>query len=704
MGATGRRNAPGGRRPRTLGPVTKDPLIGRLVDSRYEIVDRVARGGMATVYRAQDRRLDRLVALKLMHPHLADSPDFVARFRREARAAARLSNPGVVAVYDQGSLDGVAYLVMELVEGPNLRDLIAAGPLTVREALGLTAQVLRPLGAAHRAGLVHRDIKPENVLLPADGSVAKVADFGLARAVTEVTQTTTGNVLGTVAYLAPELITTGSSAPCADVFSVGVILYELLTGSQPFAADTPIQIAFRNVHEDVPAPSLQLPDLSERVDALVAAMTRRSPQDRLADADAALTRLREVVSALSDAELAVKRGGATGSVRTQEVLAANAEAARTAMLATDGAENEPDDVDAPADAATPGAGLRTVSLPIGSIAPDEAAGSRDGTTRSLDRRQAARAAGAQEETAKVARHSRRRPRRRTVVAAALLLAAAGGGGAWYFTTGPGRTVPVPQIAGMTAADAQAEVEAAGLVWGAPTRAYSDTVPADSVISSSPDAATRLHPGDAVTPVISRGIEQKTVPDVVGSSQDDATTAITDAGLSLGAVTKTYSDSVASGMVISSEPVAGTTVNHSSAVAIVVSLGRQPAVVPDVTGMSVEDATTTLEASGLTLGAQSEAFSDDVASGLVISSSPASGAEGYYHGDSVDVTVSKGPEMVTVPDVAGMSEQEATTALKDAGLEVEVSRVLGGLFGTAHSTDPAAGTSVRKGSKVTLNVV
>ncbi|MBE6475122.1 MAG: Stk1 family PASTA domain-containing Ser/Thr kinase [Actinomyces succiniciruminis] len=683
--------------------MTKDPLIGRLVDARYEIVDRVARGGMATIYRAHDRRLDRMVALKLMHPHLADSPDFVARFRREARAAARLSNPGVVAVYDQGSLDGIAYLVMELVEGPNLRDLIASGPLTVREALGLTAQILGPLGAAHRAGLVHRDVKPENVLLPADGSVAKVADFGLARAVTEVAQTTTGNVLGTVAYLAPELITTGSSAPCADVFSVGVILYELLTGVQPFEADTPIQIAFRNVHEDIPAPSLRVPDLPESVDELVAAMTRRDPRSRLDDADAALDRLRQIVSTLSEAELAVKRGGATGSVRTQEVLAANAEAARTAMLVTDGTESDADAAEVSADAATPGAGLRTVSLPIGSIAPDGAAGGRDGTTRALDRSRLSRGADTRS-TQPVARHSARHPRRRAVVAAALLLAAAGSGGAWYFTAGPGRTVPVPQIVGMSAQDAQDAVEAAGLVWGAPTRAYSDTVPADSVISCSPGADTRLHPGQAVTPVISRGIEQKVVPDVVGSTQEDATSAIVDAGLTLGAVTKTYSDDVASGMVISCEPQSGSTVDHSSAVAIVVSLGRQPATVPDVTGMSVDDATTTLEAAGLTLGTQSEAYSDDVASGMIISSSPASGAEGYHHGDAVDVVVSKGPEKVSVPDVVGMSEREAVTALEDAGLDPQVSRVMGGLFDTVHSTDPSAGQSVEKGSQVTVNVV
>ena len=717
--------------------MVKDPLTGRLVDSRYEIVDLVARGGMATVYRAYDRRLDRVVGLKLMHAHLADSPDFVARFRREARAAARLSNPGVVAVYDQGSLEGVAYLIMEYVEGPNLRDLMAAGPLSVREALGLTAQILRPLGAAHRAGLVHRDIKPENVLLPADGSVAKVADFGLARAVTEVTQTTTGNVLGTVAYLAPELITSGSSSPCADVFSVGVIIYELLTGEQPFIADSPIQIAFRNVHEDIPPPSALAPDLPADVDELVSAMTRRAPKQRPQHADEALALLRKTAASLSEDQLLIKRGGGAGSVRTQDVLAANAEAARTAMGAQSpeeiGNPDKPDADDAHSihsavgavgavsadnpdsthnadgtdnadnrdSETTPGAGLRTVSLPIGSIGPG-AQEIGDGHTQHLAREELLHADD--QVTAAVPRKGIRRVRRRAVLggAAAVLL---GGGGcyAWYVLKGPGRSVPVPEIVGKTSEEAQRAVEDAGLTWAAPTRDFSDTVPDGSVISCEPSPGDSARLNQEVTAVVSRGVEQKKVPDVVGKTQEDATKAITDAGLTLGAITQEYSSSVASGQVVSSDPAAGTSVAHSSAVAIVVSRGRQTATVPDVTGMNVDQARTTLEAAGLKLGTQTQAFSDSAALGTVVSSNPAAGANGVYNGDSVAVTVSKGPENVTVPDVNGKSEEEAKKALEDLGLKAEINKRLGGPFGTARSTDPAAGTSVKAGSSVKINI-
>ena len=665
-----------------------DPLLGRLVDSRYEIVDRVARGGMATVYVARDRRLDRRVALKVMHPHLADSPDFVARFRREARAAARLSNPGVVAVYDQGNIDGVAYLVMELVEGPNLRDLIAAGPLSVKEALGLTAQVLRPLGAAHRAGLVHRDIKPENVLLPDDGSEAKVADFGLARAVTEVAQTTTGNVMGTAAYLAPELITSGDSAPRADVFSVGVILYELLTGEQPFNADSPVQIAFRNVHEDVPAPSSLVPSLPAEVDGLVADMTRREADERLEDADAALARLREVVADLSPSELSARRGGATESVRTLEVLAANAEAARQAVRADAPGDGEE------ANQGQTSPGVRTVSLPIGSIGPDT-------RTRALDRQ----ALGDDQKTTVIQSARTVLARRRTLVGAGVLVVLGGvAAGVWYRLGGPGRRVAVPEIVGRTQEEAQSAITRAGLVWGTPTRAYSDTVVSGSVISCKPPTGTAIPVGQAVTAVISRGVEQKTVPDVVGRTEQEARTAITGAGLTVGAVTNDYSPTVESGRVISSDPKAGQSINHSSAVALVVSKGRRPATVPDVRGMTVADATAALRKAGLVVGTTTEDYSDSVESGKVISSNPAAGASGSFYGDSVSIVVSKGSEMVTVPDVSSMKQDEAVAALEAAGLVVKIEHVFGIPFISSLSTDPAAGTSVRRGSTVTLRVV
>ena len=671
-----------------------DPLIGRLVDSRYEIVDRLARGGMATVYRAHDRRLDRTVALKLMHAHLADSPDFVSRFRREARAAARLSNPGVVAVYDQGSLDGVAYLVMEYVEGPTLRDLITAGPLSVKEALGLVAQLLRPLGAAHRAGLVHRDIKPENVLLPSDGSVAKVADFGLARAVTEVTQTTTGNVLGTVAYLAPELITSGDSTSRADVFSAGVVLYELLTGEQPFTADSPIQIAFRNVHEDVPLPSALVPDMPADVDELVATMTRREPQERPADADEALALLRNVVDELTDSELAVRRGGGTGSIRTQEVMTANAQAARSAI------DNEPqDDDDALSDEdSSSHAGMRTVSLPIGSIGPDA-----KGRTRTLSRK--ALAADTQKTTAVPTRGKGvgGLNRRTTVIVGLLAVAGTGAGATWYLTAGPGRRVPVPNIIGMSQDEAQLALEKQGLDWGAPARAYSDTVPAGHVVSCQPKVGRKMGLGQAVTAVISRGVETKTVPDVVGKTKDQAGAAIKGAGLTLGDVTEDYSASVAQGKVISSDPKAGKVIEHTAKVSIVVSKGKEPATIPDVTGKSEDDAKKALEDAGLKKGKVSQDYSDSVAKGRVISSSPIAGASGYYKGDSVDLTVSKGPEKVTVPDVTGKSEDDAKKVLEDAGLKVTVNKRLGGPFGTVRSTDPAAGSSVKPDSKVTINI-
>ncbi|GMA25699.1 hypothetical protein GCM10025864_34580 [Luteimicrobium album] len=289
-----------------MATTTSDPFVGTLVDGRYEVVSRIARGGMATVYLAVDRRLDRNVALKIMHAHLVDGvegAEFVSRFRREARAAARLTHPGLVGVYDQGFDGETSYLTMEYVPGTNLRARLRdERTLSLGETLRLLEEILDSLAAAHRAGLVHRDIKPENVLLTEDEHV-KLADFGLARAVTEVAATATGTVLGTVAYLSPEVITTGRCDARTDVYSVGVLAYEMLLGKHPHTGSTPIQVAFEHVNSDIPAPSRSAWWMPIEVDELVCSLAARDPDDRPRDAAAALALVRQTRRMLSDADL-----------------------------------------------------------------------------------------------------------------------------------------------------------------------------------------------------------------------------------------------------------------------------------------------------------------------------------------------------------------------------------------------------------------
>jgi serine/threonine-protein kinase len=290
----------------TLGTATTtgdDPLVGVLLNGRYRLDAAIARGGMAAVYRGTDLTLDRTVAVKMMRPALAEDPDFVDRFVREARAAAKLSSPDVVAVYDQGTdqVSGTAYLVMEHVEGRTLRDVVDAGPLPPHEALDLLEPVLRALAAAHEAGLVHRDVKPENVLLGRDGRV-KVADFGLARAVESSLAETTGLLLGTVAYLAPEQVEHGRADARTDVYSAGILLYELLTGEPPYRSDMAMSVAFRHVHEDVPPPSRLVEGVPLAVDDLVQTATRRDPSARPVDAGRFLAQLRAVRAHLAPAD------------------------------------------------------------------------------------------------------------------------------------------------------------------------------------------------------------------------------------------------------------------------------------------------------------------------------------------------------------------------------------------------------------------
>ncbi|MCR6647671.1 MAG: protein kinase [Cellulomonas sp.] len=406
---------------------------------------------MATVYLAVDRRLDRDVALKVMHAHLAEGTsgaDFVARFRREARASARLTHPGLVGVFDQGVDGETSYLTMEYVDGANLRRRLAEqGALSVEESLRVAESVLDALAAAHRTGLVHRDIKPENVLLATDGRI-KLADFGLARAVTEVTSTTTGTVLGTVAYLAPELVVRGASDARTDVYACGILLYEMLTGRQPFVGETPIQVAFQHVNSDLPAPSDEVDWLPVEVDDLVRALAARDPDDRPTDAAAAVTLLRRVRSEL-DAELLTRRADVAPSI----VLPAATDPDETPL--PDGQDAPPSEAaDEPEEGET-GATVRledvprgsTVALPIGlgaavTVPPREP--EADGGTA--------------------------RPRRRRLLAIALVvlvLLATSGAGWWYVAAGPGAYTTVPAIGGKSAEAAARRSTRSGSTSGRP---------------------------------------------------------------------------------------------------------------------------------------------------------------------------------------------------------------------------------------------
>lgn len=650
-----------------------DPLIGRLIDQRYRVTRRLARGGMATVYVAQDERLERPVALKVMHPHLAESDDFVERFHREARAAARIVHPGVVSVFDQGVVSGQGFLVMELIDGTNLRALLnAQGAFTIPQALRYTTDILEALRAAHRMGVIHRDIKPENILVPTDGP-AKVADFGLARAVSEGSTSATGNMLGTVAYIAPEIVLTTEANARSDLYSVGIMLYEMLTGAVPWADESPLQIASHHVSEDVPSPSATLPWIPREIDDLVAALTARNPANRCADASDALDLVARAAASIPF-DIANRRAEVAreDSRSGSETTALNTEVMPTQLTQA-----------MPVPAAT--------AVTTATALPAATAVTTVHTSTSTE------TPSAGELPAKMSTRAIL-----LAVIAFLLIVAASFGGSWWWTEyGPGSYLTMPTTTGRDLADVQADLGAIGLA-SSVEEEFSDDVQSGIVTHSDPDGGSSVHKSTNVQLYVSKGIDMKDVPNVVGKGQDEASRTLTDAGLALGAVTDAYSEDVPPGQIISQSVAAGTSLAHDSTVDVVLSKGREPRTVPTLTGKGASAAKSSIEALGL-VASPTEAYSDTVPEGQVISQQTREGST-VYRGDSVSYTVSKGPEMVTVPDVVGLQRQEARNKLEGAGLTVQEDLILGGFFNTVRSSDPAGGSKVKKGSTVTISVV
>ncbi|MFF7180616.1 Stk1 family PASTA domain-containing Ser/Thr kinase [Streptomyces sp. NPDC008121] len=641
----------------------QDPLVGQLLDGRYHVDARVAVGGMATVYRAVDTRLDRVLALKVMHPALATDATFVERFIREAKSVARLSHPNVVGVFDQGADGAYVYLAMEYVAGCTLRDVLRErGALQPRAALDILEPVLAALGAAHRAGFVHRDMKPENVLIGDDGRV-KVADFGLVRAVGSATNTT-GSVLGTVSYLAPEQIEHGTADTRADVYACGVVLYEMLTGGKPHGGDTPAQVLYRHLNTDVPAPSAVVPGLAVELDELVTAATARNPEIRPYDAVALLALTREARAALGDEQLdAVPPGaraetdgaGEDGSEDRTSVIPRTAVPQHTSRLAM---PPEPEPEPRPSRRAGGFAG----------------AGGVGSGARRLPR-----------------------PRGPLLVLALVLVALGLGGGVWYINSG--QFTRVPAILGQSEAQATQRLEKAGLEVGKTRRAFSEVYERGTVMATDPAPGERIRGNGTVTLTLSRGPEIVKVPRLEGRTLAEAKRMLTEEGLAPGVVTEAFSEDVPQSAVIGSDPGPGTERSPDSAVALIVSKGA-PIEVPSVSGESVADATQTLRNAGLKVQVAAERIDSPRPAGSVAAQSLAEGSRAA-RGDTITLTVSKGPRMIEVPDVMGEQIDTARERLEGAGFEVEVKKTFPFLGDTVSAQSVEGGSTAPEGSTVTL---
>ena len=610
---------------------------------------------MATVYVATDLRLERRIALKVMHAHLSDDSAFQSRFIQEARAAARLADPHVVNVFDQGQDGELAYLVMEYLPGITLRELLREQKrLTIPQTITIMDAVLAGLSAAHRAGIVHRDVKPENVLLAEDGRI-KIGDFGLARATTA--NTATGQqLLGTIAYLAPELVTRGTADARSDIYALGIMLYEMLVGEQPYKGEQPMQIAFQHATESVPRPSVRNPGVPEQLDELVLWATEKSPDERPDDAQQMLDRLREIERNLG---IAPAVAAATTSQRSQADSADLTKVMPSTMVIADPTAPAPEAVD----------------------------------NATLLRR----------------RSSRRRARGALLLTLVLLLATVAGGVGWWFGSGPGSLVAVPAVAGLSYDDAATALTAEGFV---PSRVdeFSVDTEAGLTIRSDPEEGERLDKGSTVSVVVSAGPAPHTIEALNGKTEDEAREYLDSLNVEVADDSLLLFSDAAASVVINAfvTPRAGGEAYQCSegcdlfeadSVALYVSAGA----FPDVAGMSVDQATTTLRDKGVDVSPDSQfVFSESVAKDRVIGVADRAEEGNWRPGDTAQLIVSKGPEPIAVPDVSGRSIRDAVATLEAAGFEAtsNVPEIVWDLF-TATSTNPEPGTTHPRGTRVQI---
>ncbi len=631
---------------------------GTIVDGRYKVLSRLGAGGMADVFLAEDQQLGRKVALKLLHRRFSEDPGFVERFRREAQAAAGLQHPNVVSVYDRGSFDDTYYIAMEYLPGRSLKQLIRQeAPIDPIRAIDITIQILKAARFAHRHGVIHRDLKPHNVIVD-DADHAKVTDFGIARAgASDMTET--GSIMGTAQYLSPEQAQGHAVSASSDLYSIGVVLYEMVTGRVPFDAEAAVTIALKHVSESPTAPTVINPRIPPELEQVVMWSLNKNPADRPADADQFLTALEQAKEAI----LSGARGQRTMSMPALAGVGGAVGGLAGVAAAEAAAQNTtPPTFLAPG---TDGDGTMTGEPP--DQPPEE-----------------------------------QHPNRRWIwigILIALLLA--GGGVAAYLLTRPAKKV-VPNVVGQNLNDARTILQNDG--FGVQVLNVGNPKPAGTVISQDPQALVKADDGSTVNLTVSSGPGNATVPAVEGLPLAAAKQEITAANLKVGRIVQESSTTVDKGLVISTEPAAGTQPAVGTKVTIFVSSGKPVATVPDVTGQSESAARATLQNAGFQVTSSTQESSSS-SPGTVISQDPAGNSQAAQ-GSTVAIVVAKAPATVQVPDVTGKTASQATSALSGAGLNVvETTKSVTDQAknGIVLSENPGAGTTVNKGSTVTIVV-